>query len=166
MSCDVADVRTPTGDVVQRQVIRHPGAVAVVAICNGKVVFIRQYRAALDTEMLEIPAGKLDQPGEPPIEAAKRELIEETGLYSESLVELGSFHTAAGFCDEKITIFAALDPREGDRDTDGTEEAYSQLITVPVKEVEDWLVDGRITDAKTIIGLGWAAARGLLTPAR
>lgn len=159
---EILDIRAPSGEVVQRQVVRHPGAVAVVAIHDGHVVLVRQYRAALDDYLIEIPAGKRDIVGEDPAVAARRELVEEVGLETDSVELLGSFVTAAGFCDEELMIYVTAACREVDRAVDGVEEADSEVLRVPVGEIGAWLTDGRLTDAKTLIGLYWARDRGLL----
>ena len=155
-------VRTPEGDLIERQVIRHPGAVAVVAVLDGQVVLVEQYRAAIDDVLIEIPAGKLDVDGEALDDAARRELIEEVGLDPGRLVELGSFLTAAGFTDEVLTLFAATDCVDVGRQVDGVEEAHMRVLRVPVAEALQWARDGRLRDSKTVIGLFWADARGLL----
>lgn len=160
---EILDIRTPDGDIIDRQVVRHPGAVAIVAVHDGNVILVRQYRAALDSYLTEIPAGKRDVHGEDPAETARRELVEEVGLACDSLVLLGPFVTAAGFCDEELIIYAATECREVERAVDGVEEAYSEILRVPLAEIDSWLTDGRLTDAKTIIGLYWARDRGLLS---
>ncbi|MEM7094774.1 MAG: NUDIX hydrolase [Actinomycetota bacterium] len=162
VTTEIVSLRTPEGGLVDRQVVRHPGAVAVVAVHGGMVVLVRQYRVALDTELVEIPAGKLDIAGEAPAEAARRELIEEVGLDPQNLVELGSFATAAGFCDEELTIFAATECTEVAREVDGIEEAHSQILRVPADEALATAAAGGYPDAKTVIGLFWAHQRGLL----
>ena len=160
---EVLSIRTPDGDVVERQVVRHPGAVAVVAVHEGNIVLVSQYRAALDDDLIEIPAGKRDIEGEAPEVAAKRELVEEVGLETDELVRLGAFVTAAGFCDEEIIIYATTECREVARNVDGVEEAHSEILHVPIAEIGEWLTDGRITDAKTLIGLFWAREQELVT---
>ena len=155
-------IRTPDGEVIERQVIRHPGAVAVVAVHEGSVVLVEQYRAPLDRTHIEIPAGKCDVDGEPLTETARRELIEEVGLEPRSLVELGTFVTAAGFCDEAITIFGTADCREVEREIQGAEEAHMRVLHVPVGEIWARAASGELTDAKTLIGLLWANERDLL----
>ena len=165
VTTEILTVRTPRGDLVERQVVRHPGAVAVVAIHDGCVVFVEQYRAAVDDNLIEIPAGKTDIPGEPLETAARRELIEEVGLDPQNLVLLGDFLTAAGFCDEVLTIFAANDCVDVGRQVDGVEEEYSEIVRVPLTEIGDWLVGGKLRDVKSLVGLFWARDLGLLTPA-
>lgn len=158
---ETVSVRTPDGDIVERQVVRHPGAVAVVAIHQGQLVFVKQYRAAIDDELLEIPAGKIDVPGEPPAETARRELIEEVGLDPQHVELLGEFYPAAGFSDEVLTIFAATDCVEVERQVDGVEEAHSQIVRFPVEQVDELLAPGKLLDAKSVIGLTWARERGM-----
>lgn len=160
---EVLQVRTPEGDLVERQVVRHPGAVAVVAMHQGDVVLVEQYRAALDANLIEIPAGKRDIDGEPLETAAARELVEEVGLEPTALTHLGTFFTAAGFSDEDIAIFFCDDATDVGRAVDGVEEAHSLIHRIPVAEIGHWLVDGRINDAKTLIGLYWARERGLIS---
>ena len=162
VTTELLDIRTPDGAMIERQVCRHPGAVAVVAIHRGNVVLVRQYRAAIDDDLVEIPAGKRDVHDEPLEVTARRELIEEVGLDPQSLVHLGTFVTAAGFCDEHIAIFGTDDCAEVERQVDGAEEAHSVVMPVPVGEIHDWLTSGRLTDAKSLIGLYWARDRGLL----
>lgn len=162
VNTEVVSLRAPSGELLERQVVRHPGAVAVVAIDDGDVVLVKQYRVAVDDELLEIPAGKLDIAGEPPADAARRELIEEVGLDPTELIELGSFVTAAGFSDERIWIFASTEHTDVGRQVDGVEEAHSTVLRVPVGEIMDWTADGRLEDSKTLVGLLWAQQRGLL----
>ena len=90
---------------MERTVIRHPGAVAVVAVDGSDVVLIRQYRSPTDSMLLEIPAGKLDLPGEDLIEAARRELEEEVGLAATSMELLASFWTTPGFSNERLWVY-------------------------------------------------------------
>ena len=162
VSTEILDVRTPSGEVVERQVVRHPGAVAIVAVHQGAVVLVRQYRVALDDELVEIPAGKRDIAGEAPEVTARRELIEEVGLEPQRLDLLGSFVTAAGFCDEEIIIYATAQCVDVGRSVDGIEEAHSEVLRIPLNEISDWLSDGRLTDAKSLIGLFWAREAGML----
>lgn len=158
---EVLSIRTPDGSLIERQVVRHPGAVAVVAVHDDHVVMVRQYRAALDRDLVEIPAGKLDIDGEDRAQAARRELIEEVGLDPVSLVELGRYVTAAGFCDEEITIFGATEFTEVERAVDGVEEEYSEVLRVPVAEAFATAASGGYGDSKTVIGLFWAREQGL-----
>ena len=132
--------------------IHHDGAAAVVAVGDdGRLLMVRQYRNALDRETLEIPAGKLDEPGEPKIECAYRELEEETGYRCEHLEYLMSLNTTVAFCDEAIDIFVAqnLIPSRQHLDED-------EVINVErweVADLEELIYAGKLTDAKTVAAI-------------
>lgn len=151
------EVEMPDGSVAERETVEHDNAVAVVAVePDGQVVLIRHYRHAPSSRMLEIPAGKLDVEGEAPIDAARRELLEEVGLAAEELVELIHFWNSAGWSDEATTIYLATDVRPGKAPDDFVlehEEADLEVLRVPLEEALRWIDDGRITDGKTVIGL-------------
>jgi ADP-ribose pyrophosphatase len=151
-------VRLPTGAVAEREIVRHPGAVGIVALAGERVVLVRQYRHAVGDYLLEIPAGKLD-PGEDPVTCAKRELEEETGYRSETLHPLLSFLTSPGFSDERVHLFLTTDARQVMEPpvADGDEPISS--VWLHIKEVQDAVWDGRIVDSKTIIGLVLTEAR-------
>ena len=150
----------PAGEVMERDVVHHPGAVAVVALDGDEVVLVRQYRPVLEREMLELPAGKLDVPGEDRPTAARRELVEEAGLDAVDLIELGSFHNSIGFSDEATTIYLATELVPATPLAASIEEEYLTVERVGLDEVEGLIGDGTITDAKTILGLLWTL-RGL-----
>jgi ADP-ribose pyrophosphatase len=140
--------------VLDREVVHHPGAVSVVALTAAdEVVLVRQYRAALDVELWEIPAGKLDVDGEPPIATAARELAEEAGLRAGSLELLAEFHNSPGFCDEHSWVYLATDLAEVPHDRQGVEEQHLVVEEVPLAEALARIDRHEITDAKTIIGL-------------
>lgn len=155
-------VQMPDGAVVEREVVEHPDAVAVVALDGSDVVLLRQYRHPVGDELLEIPAGKLDEAGEAPADAARRELVEETGLAAETLVELLTFHNSAGWSDESTTIYLAPSVRPADA-PDGFspegEEAHMDVLRLPMADALDGVRRGDITDAKTVIGLLLVAGR-------
>jgi ADP-ribose pyrophosphatase len=145
---------TPDGDSVVREVVHHPGAVSVVPLRDdGSVVLVRQYRAALDRELLEIPAGKRDVDGEAAEITANRELAEEVGLHARQLTKLAEFFNSAGFCDEHSTIFLGTGLESVPTNVQGVEEAHMTIEHVPLTEVRSMIERGEITDAKTIIGL-------------
>ncbi len=154
-----ATIETPTGDIVERVVVKHPGAVAVVPILDGDVFLIDQYRAPLDRKLLEIPAGKLDVPGEDRREAAKRELEEEVGFTPGRLDHLTDLLTTPGFCDEVITIYRAVDLEAVPVNPIGAEEEHATIIRIPLDDAVDRVRNGVITDAKTVAGLLLAAGR-------
>jgi ADP-ribose pyrophosphatase len=155
---DELDVVPPTGEPVTRIVVRHPGAVAVVPISGDRLMLIRQYRAAVDEELLEIPAGKLDVAGEPPLETARRELEEEMGFRAGRVEPLGSFYTTPGFSDELMYLYAAYDLDPGAASPVGPEEEAAEIVAVPLTEVPGLIANGEIRDAKTLIALWWVVA--------
>ncbi len=150
-------LRTPDGDVVQREVVEHSGAVAIVAVDDdGQVVLVRQYRHAVGDRVLELPAGKLDVEGELYEAAARRELLEEVGLEAVELVELTRFYNSAGWTDEQTTVFVALGLREGSVPADFTpkaEEADMDVVRMPLEQAVALAEAGELRDAKTLIGL-------------
>ena len=149
----------PAGEVMERDVAHHPGAVAVVAIDGDDVVLVDQYRPVLERQMQELPAGKLDVPGEDRLTAARRELVEETGYDAPDLVKLGSFYNSIGFCDEHTTIYLATELVPAAPLAVSVEEEYLTVRRVALSEVEGLIADGTITDAKTVIGLLWTLRR-------
>ncbi|HET7095082.1 MAG TPA: NUDIX hydrolase, partial [Thermomicrobiales bacterium] len=114
----VDEVRLPSGRVRPREVVEHPGAVAIVAVTAAdEVVLLRQYHHAIGRSLLGLPAGTRD-PGEAPVDTARRELLEETGYAAGALQELASYYTSPGYTDEQLTIFLATDcaPAPAERD--------------------------------------------------
>ncbi len=144
---------------MERDVVHHPGAVAVVALDGNDVVLVDQYRPVLERQMLELPAGKLDVPGEDRLAAARRELVEEAGYDAPDLEELGSFYNSVGFCDEHTTIYLATELMPAIPLAVSIEEEYLTVKRVSLDGVEELIVDGTITDAKTVIGLLWTLRR-------
>ncbi|MDW3218772.1 MAG: NUDIX hydrolase [Acidimicrobiales bacterium] len=150
----VAEFETPDGEVISRDVVRHPGAVAVVPLDGDEIVLVRQFRAPAEEDLLEIPAGKRDVPGEPPAETALRELAEEVGFTTSTpLVLLSEFYNSVGFSDEYSHVFLATDLEPVPLDRQGPEEEHMTIERWPVDEIPGGLADGRIKDAKTVIGL-------------
>ena len=141
-------VTLPNGSPAVREIIRHIGAVCVIPVLeNGDVVMERQYRYPLDRVILEIPAGKLDAADEDRFSAIRRELREETGYSAEQWTVLGGFHPAPAYSDEYITMYLARGLTRGDRHLDDDE--FLDVCTVPLKELVEDVMAGRITDAKT-----------------
>ena len=133
-----------------RDVVRHPGAVAVVALTDeGRICLVRQYRTALGRVTVEIPAGKLAA-GEDPLECASRELLEETGMEAEKIAYLTTIASSAGFCDELIHIYMATGLSFSKSSPDADE--FINVDLVEVGELVDAVLDGRIEDAKTVVG--------------
>lgn len=143
-------VRLPNGHTSVRDVVRHRGAAAVVALTtSGKIALVRQYRTSLGRVTVEIPAGKLDS-GEDPLECAKRELKEETGFVAGRIAYLTTIATSCGFADELIHIYLATQLSfEGARPDD---DEFLNVDLVPVGELVDAVLDGKIEDAKTVVG--------------
>jgi ADP-ribose pyrophosphatase len=156
-----AEFSAPDGARFTREIVRHPGAVSVVPLLDDgeTVVCVRQYRAPLDELLLEIPAGKLDKPGEDLEACAARELAEEVGMEAASLERLATFVNSAGFCDERSHVFLGTGLTECGTDLQGVEEAHMTIEHVALADVPAMIADGRLTDAKTIIGLTLARAR-------
>lgn len=143
-------VREPDGKEALRDVVRHPGAVAIVALTeDGRICLVRQYRTSLGRVTVEIPAGKLD-PGEDPLDCARRELREETGMEADQMAFLTTIATSVGFADELIHIYMATGLRFVGSSPDSDEFINVDLVELP--ELIDAVLDGRIEDAKTVVG--------------
>ena len=148
---DRLTVRLPDGREAVRDVVRHPGAVAIIALTDGgRICLVRQYRTALGRVTVEIPAGKLD-PGEDPLDCARRELLEETGMAAKKIAFLTTIATSAGFCDELIHIYMATGLSYGCPNPD--EDEFLHVDLVELSELVDAVLDGRIEDAKTVVGV-------------
>ncbi len=147
----VDTVELPNGDTTTREVVEHPGAVAVIALTEqGELLLVRQYRHPTREVLLEIPAGKRD-PGESPLACARRELEEETGYRAQQWRVLFSYYTSPGFSDELLYIVHGSDLVKGDAHTD--EEEFIEVVTLPLAEALNMIDRGEIRDAKTIIGI-------------
>lgn len=152
---------SPDGDRFERELVHHPGAVVVVPLhADGTVTLVRQYRAAIDCDLLEVPAGKRDVDGETPEVTAARELAEEVGLRAGRLDLLARFYNSPGFSDELTHLFLARDLDRCPSDAQGFEERHMTVEAVPLSAAPALVSEGRIIDAKTIIGLSLAAAAG------
>ncbi|MBN1673671.1 MAG: NUDIX hydrolase [Kiritimatiellae bacterium] len=156
LKLDVLDVEIEPGTIVKREVVRHAGAVAVLArLPDGRFVFVRQFRIAVAQPLLEIMAGTLE-PGEAPEACARRELQEETGYRAERLVKLGEVYNAPGYCSEKLHLFfAELAPDPGAQNCDEGEDV--EVVTLTVSEIEALLARGELNDAKSLAA--WALFR-------
>lgn len=145
----VDEVQLPNGKTSKRELIKHPGAVAVIALTpEGKIVMVEQYRKALEKSIVEIPAGKLE-PGEEPIITAARELEEETGYGCETLEHLISFYTSPGFADELVHLYIAKDITRIEEARELDEDEFVDLIEVTMEEALGLIKEKRIYDAKT-----------------
>jgi 8-oxo-dGTP pyrophosphatase MutT (NUDIX family) len=150
----IGTFQAPDGSTFERDIVHHPGAVAVVPLLDdGRVVLVRQYRAPIDRLLLEIPAGLRDVAGEPTELTAARELAEETGLAAARFEWLCEFHNSAGCSDETIVIYLATGLRDADQDRQGIEEQHMTIEHVALDALDALVAGGQLTDAKSIIGL-------------
>jgi ADP-ribose pyrophosphatase len=154
---EAIDVTTPGGGEVRRYAVRHPGAVAVIPVDGDDIILIRQYRAPVETNLLEVPAGKLDVAGEPPAETAARELEEEIGMRAGHIEPVFGFWTGPGFTDEYMYLFVATDMEPVPTAPHGPEEEASELVRVPRRDLRRLLASGEIQDVKTLVALQWLA---------
>ncbi len=158
ISLDIDEVRFPDGSIGSLEMIRHPGASAVVPLLDSdddpQVLLIRQYRYAADGYLYEIPAGRLDA-GESPLECAHRELSEETGYRAERVEQLFTMYTTPGFTDEKIHLFLATGLSAGESHREADE--FMELVPTRLSRALSMIEQGEIQDAKTALALLHAA---------
>ncbi len=151
VTLNLETVTLPNGLSVELEVVRHPGAAAIVPLLNhDTVILIRQYRLAAGGYIYEIPAGKL-HPGEDPAHCAMRELEEEIGYRAGRLDKIATFFTAPGFTDEVMHLYVARDLARGTQALDGDE--VLEVVEMSLENAMAHILDGTIHDAKTIIGL-------------
>lgn len=149
------EVRVSSGHVVTREIVRHPGSVAVIPKqTDGRVILVRQFRYVTGRELWEIPAGTLDKPNESIPDAARRELGEEAGLKAERWTTLGSAFLMPGYCSERMTFFLAeeLSPTEAHAELD---ESF-KVNAFDLHDLQVLRSTGELEDAKTLLGLAWA----------
>lgn len=154
---DRATLTTPEGRAIKRVVVAHPGAVAVVPILDDDVILIEQHRAPFERSLLEIPAGKLDVPGEDRYATAERELAEEIGFAAGRMDHLIDLITTPGFSDEVITIYRATQLETVPSGPVGAEEEHARIVEMPLAEAVERVHAGTIRDAKTVVGILLAA---------
>ncbi len=159
VSLSVAEIKAPDGSIYEREIIRHPGAAVIVPLDGEEVIMIRQYRAAVNRELLEIPAGKLDSQDEPPEFTARRELEEEIGKQAGHLELLAVFHNSPGFCDEVTHCYLATELADTNRHPHGIEEEHMAIERIKLADVPDLVASGELADAKSIVGLMLARER-------
>ena len=156
ISVRVDQVVLANGHAATREVVEHPGAVAILAWDGARLAMVTQWRHATGGEMLEIPAGTLE-PGESPRATAQRELGEECGLAAGTWNEGPSFFSAPGFCTERLTLFLATDLRE--TDVSGPDDELLELSWLSLPDAVAAVDDGRVIDAKSVAGILWLAHR-------
>jgi ADP-ribose pyrophosphatase len=160
ITLDTDTVRFPDGSVGEMDMIRHPGASAIVPFVSDatshdpQLMLIRQYRYAADQYLYEIPAGRLD-PGEDPRDCAKRELREETGCTAQGIDFLFTMYTTPGFTDERIHLFMATGLERGE--TAHEPDEFMTIETVVLSQALRMIREGEIKDAKTALGILFAA---------
>ena len=148
-------VTLPDGRVLELESVRHPGGAAVAAVdAEGRVCLVRQYRHAGGGWLWELPAGKIDN-REDPMLTAQRELLEEAGVDAREWSPLGSLHSSPGVFDEVIHLFLAMSLVQGEQRLEADE--LLEVHWLPLEQALEWAADGRISDAKSIIGLFRAA---------
>ncbi|UVI32321.1 NUDIX hydrolase [Paenibacillus spongiae] len=150
ISLQVDTVELPHGGTATREIVRHPGAAAVLAIIDGKMLVVEQYRKPMEKFQVEIPAGKLDA-GEDPGIAAGRELEEETGYKAGRLKPLTAFYTSPGFADEKLFLYLAEDLVKGESRPD--EDEFLNVEAITLEQAQQYIREERISDAKTILAV-------------
>jgi ADP-ribose pyrophosphatase len=147
--------RYEDGDEAEREIARHPGAVGIVAHDGERLYLVRQPRETVgDPALLEIPAGKLDEDGEDPLDTAKRELAEEIGKGAREWTFLTRFYSTPGFADEEVHLYLATDLYDESAQADENERI--EIVTVPLDRVDDTIAECR--DAKSLVGLLWFRA--------
>jgi ADP-ribose pyrophosphatase len=150
----------PSGAPFQRDIVRHPGAVAVVAVtAQESVVLVHQYRPSVDRWLLEVPAGICDVDGEELVATARRELAEEAGYAASDLTLLTHCLVTPGFCDEVSSVYLATGLRPVPLDRQGIEEGSMRVVEVPLSNFDAMVDDGSIVDATTILGVGLGRRR-------
>ena len=155
ISLKVDDVTLPNGALSKREIVNHPGAVAVIAVTtDNKLILVEQYRKALERSIIEIPAGKLE-PGEAPELTARRELEEETGYGCNELTYLQTFATSPGFADEVIHLFIARGLYKIENAAMADEDEFVELLEVTLEEAEQMVAEQKIYDAKTAFAVLW-----------
>ncbi|AYV66933.1 ADP-ribose pyrophosphatase [Niallia circulans] len=149
----VDEVELPNGKTSTRELVKHPGAVAVIAITDdNKLVMVEQYRKPLEKVIVEIPAGKLEKDEEPAL-CARRELEEETGYECESLELVSSFYTSPGFADEIIHVYVAKGLKQKENAAGLDEDEFVNVLEITLDEALEFIKEKRIFDAKTIFGV-------------
>ncbi|MDO4744379.1 MAG: NUDIX hydrolase [Clostridia bacterium] len=146
----VEEVELPEGKTGYRELVEHPGGVGVVALTDdNKILMVRQYRKAIEKDILEIPAGKLE-PGEDPLICGMRELEEETGYKAKEFISLGYFYPSPGFANEVTHLYLAWGITKGEVNPD--EDEFLDVLEISTEEVYDAILKNEINDAKTVIG--------------
>lgn len=162
LSLRVDDVELPNGKQSKRELIKHPGAVAVIAVTDeNRIVMVEQYRKALEQSLIEIPAGKLE-PGEEPAVTAARELEEETGYISGKMEHLISFYTSPGFADEIVHVYTAEELKKKENAAACDEDEFVEVMEITLEEALQYIKEKRIYDVKTAYAIQYLQLREAL----
>jgi len=149
ISLQVDDVRLPDGNTSKREIVKHPGAVAIIAVTEEeKILFVKQYRKPLERSLIEIPAGRIEEGEEPKI-TALRELEEETGYTAKDLKFVTSFYTSPGFANEIIHLYITEDIQRLAEPVQGDDDEFIEIIELSLDEAHEYVQTGKIQDAKT-----------------
>lgn len=156
-SVEQHQVRLDNGKETVRDIVKHPGAVGVLALTKeDKIILVKQYRKGVEQEMIEIPSGMLDKEGEEPLVAAQRELMEETKHVATKWHEIVTMAMSPGFLSEKVTLFYAEDAYE--KELEGytlDDDEFVEVIVATRDEVAQYQKNGQILDAKTLYAIAW-----------
>lgn len=148
---NLTEVKLPNGKKAEREIVKHPGAVGILAITEeNKIVLIKQFRKAIDKTIIEIPAGKLEK-NEDPKDCAFRELKEETGYKATEMIPLTKIYTSPGFANEVIHLYKAEGIKAGESKPD--EDEFVELLELSFVEIEELITSGELIDAKTLIAI-------------
>lgn len=161
MKARLDTVLLPNGKEATREVCEHVGGVGILPIdAQGNVILVRQFRYPYGENLLEIPAGKIDHGPEGHLECGIRELREETGCTADEMIYLGKGYPSPGFLTEVLYLYCARGLHEGQMQLD--EDEFVEVLRMPVKQLEDMIMQGQITDGKTVMAMYMARLRGLL----
>lgn len=151
LQLNLLKVKLPNNKYSNRETVIHPGAAAILPILPGnKIIFIKQYRKAVEKYLLEIPAGTLDK-GESPLSCARRELIEETGYKARSVKKILDFFPTPGYSNERIYIFKATGLVKAEKNPE--EDEFLETVILPINKVKQMIKQGTIKDGKTLLAL-------------
>jgi ADP-ribose pyrophosphatase len=162
ISLQVDEVELPNGKTSKREIIKHPGAVAILPVTkDGKIILVEQYRKALERVIVEIPAGKLEA-GEKPEDCAYRELEEETGYSCDNLEWLISFYTSPGFADEIVHLYLATGLNKNVNPALLDEDEFVNIIELSLEEAKQFISEQKIYDAKTAYAIQYLELKELI----
>lgn len=155
ISLQVDDVELPNGNRSKREIVKHPGAVAIIAVTDeNKILFVKQYRKPLERSLVEIPAGRIEIDEDPEITAI-RELEEETGYTTEQVQYVTSFYTSPGFADEIIHIYFSNELTRLTSKPKGDEDEFVELLELSLDDANELMKQKMIYDAKTVYALSY-----------